>query len=600
MKIQIAGYKGKGTGGAFIKRFTFGKYSHVSLVFTHDDGYVEEIESIQGEGVHSKIFSMDENPDMFYVPCTKKQAHDVYREATRLVGCKYDWAGIWGFVTRKKKENPDKWFCSELVAHCLKEADIVLHNLPAWKQSPVLTCASVRIVRVLSLVALLCAGSAFGSVNTITDGSSFSTWRTQINEVIGQSNTNVTDITATSNAFVAADAQLAVDYAAADTVVSNGVIDYIVAEGFTTETYVDAQDVIVSNALVSGYTAADTSLETTLTSAYQAADTAVSNGVTADLTAAFIAADTVLSNALIGEILGGGATTNYVDTQDTVVSNAFVAADTALDASLTADYIAADTVVSNGVTSDLTASLTAAYTAADTALSNSLSGATSITYPVSPYGLLYAYTFDDVAYTNDWWGGDVLDNVYADTIYHKFDSTIGGYIQEGTSTLLEGEAFSINNEDFTVFVTTKSPTSSGSQSYKTTVGSSSGISIELSRWSTGPYLRAYMRDGSTTLFERIRLDEYETWGTMCYTYDSSTTNSIVYFNGSQQGAVNTGDVLDFSSQKLKVFGLYTDQIGDNEISSCYVWNRTLSSNEVARVHSLELNGQYGVQGIRKP
>lgn len=148
MKVQVGGYKGRGAGGKAIKWFSNGGYSHVSLVFTHDDELREEIESIQFKGVHTQEFNPDgEECDLFDVLCSDEQAYRIYESARELIGCKYDWGGIWGLVRRRRRENMKKWFCSELVAHCLKEGGVILHNLPAWKQIPVITCASVRITK---------------------------------------------------------------------------------------------------------------------------------------------------------------------------------------------------------------------------------------------------------------------------------------------------------------------------------------------------------------------------------------------------------------------------------------------------------------------
>lgn len=145
MKLYVAGYRGKGFGGALIKRFTFGDYSHVSFVFEYPDGALEEIESIQGKGVHSQEFEKTDKCDLFLVECTDEQIEAVYDAANSLIGCKYDWTGIWGFFVRKKRENPNKWFCSELVSHCLAQAGIILQNLPSFKQNPVIVCASTVI-----------------------------------------------------------------------------------------------------------------------------------------------------------------------------------------------------------------------------------------------------------------------------------------------------------------------------------------------------------------------------------------------------------------------------------------------------------------------
>lgn len=148
MKLYVAGYKGAGFGGRFIKWFTFGGYSHVSLIFVQGETRIE-IDALQGAGVTSRNDGNIKNErDLFLVKTTEKQFWQVYNAAVELIGTKYDWRGIYGFLARRKRENSKKWFCSELVAHCLDIAGIKLLNLPPWKISPVMVCASTVIEKV--------------------------------------------------------------------------------------------------------------------------------------------------------------------------------------------------------------------------------------------------------------------------------------------------------------------------------------------------------------------------------------------------------------------------------------------------------------------
>ncbi len=148
MKCYVAGYLAAGFGGGLIKWFTFGPYSHVSLLFA-DGERIEEFESIQGQGVHARAFTpRAKKRELFTFPQTEAQARCIHDEARRLLGCKYDWAGIWGFMRRRKRENPDKWFCSEYVAQCLAGGGVVAQNLPPWKQSPVIQLASPVFTRI--------------------------------------------------------------------------------------------------------------------------------------------------------------------------------------------------------------------------------------------------------------------------------------------------------------------------------------------------------------------------------------------------------------------------------------------------------------------
>jgi hypothetical protein len=156
MKTQVIGHSGKGRGSRFIVWFTRGKFSHVSLRFMLTDAEIKlfedryeitltndhEIESIQGKGVHHQPFVPSPNQTWFNFAHDPEQARIILSTAIELIGCKYDWRGVGGFLTRRNKQNPEKWFCSELVAWCLLSAGIRLLWMACHKQSPTVTCAS--------------------------------------------------------------------------------------------------------------------------------------------------------------------------------------------------------------------------------------------------------------------------------------------------------------------------------------------------------------------------------------------------------------------------------------------------------------------------
>ena len=162
MKVQLIGHNGKGRGSKIIMFFTRGRISHVSLRFLfaptilirwlkdkYDIDWTEdhEIESIQGKGVHHQPFVPSDNQTWFDVDCDPEQARIIITTAIELLGCKYDWPGIFGFASRRNVHSKIKWFCSELVAWCLLKAGIRLLWMDCHKQSPTMTCASTVFVK---------------------------------------------------------------------------------------------------------------------------------------------------------------------------------------------------------------------------------------------------------------------------------------------------------------------------------------------------------------------------------------------------------------------------------------------------------------------
>ncbi len=150
MKVQAIGHNGKGRGSAFIMRMTRGDQSHASLRFQLSEPEIisiygktglvltpdHEIESIQFKGVHRQPFVPSDNQTWFDFDHTSDQAEAILLAVLSKIGCKYDWSGIGGFVTRRDCENPDKWFCSELADWGMLQGGIRSTWTPSFKLCP--------------------------------------------------------------------------------------------------------------------------------------------------------------------------------------------------------------------------------------------------------------------------------------------------------------------------------------------------------------------------------------------------------------------------------------------------------------------------------
>jgi len=92
-----------------IRAYTWSNWSHVGII---DGEYV--IEAIGGRGVAKtelEAFKLryDEN-------CIRHIAGDV-EKARALIGKDFDQRGLWGGLLHMRVQDPNKWFCSELVAY---------------------------------------------------------------------------------------------------------------------------------------------------------------------------------------------------------------------------------------------------------------------------------------------------------------------------------------------------------------------------------------------------------------------------------------------------------------------------------------------------
>ncbi len=134
---MIALYKGTSWMSRAIRWRTWSDYSHAAWV--REDGSVIEAWT---NGVRCVTSPLDDHTpgtpiDFFDVAITPDQRRQVEAFLMWQLGKPYDHTAILGFLTRAKSENPDRWFCSELVFAACKSAGVeLLKRIPAWKVCP--------------------------------------------------------------------------------------------------------------------------------------------------------------------------------------------------------------------------------------------------------------------------------------------------------------------------------------------------------------------------------------------------------------------------------------------------------------------------------
>jgi uncharacterized protein YycO len=135
-------YKGKSLISKAIRWQTFGPYSHAA--WWCDDKSV--VESWHKGGVSHNmtpgaVHAHGTEIDVFSIKGMTPNDRWAIEEMLKFeVGSKYDFAPVLrGFPLRLNRDNPDKWFCSELVFSKVREAGIdLLRAVPAFKVHPTL------------------------------------------------------------------------------------------------------------------------------------------------------------------------------------------------------------------------------------------------------------------------------------------------------------------------------------------------------------------------------------------------------------------------------------------------------------------------------
>ena len=124
--MKVAFYKGDMYGtllDGVVCWWICSSYSHVALV-VEDTWYT----STPTKGVH-KYQQANYNPNEWEFVEVYDDAFECVTKAEKLLGAKYDYMGLFGFVLRPAEEASSRWFCSEFVAHCLGFSD-------AWRYDP--------------------------------------------------------------------------------------------------------------------------------------------------------------------------------------------------------------------------------------------------------------------------------------------------------------------------------------------------------------------------------------------------------------------------------------------------------------------------------
>jgi len=143
----IAAYRGKSWISKAICWQTRGVYSHVAI--STRKGIVEAWHSpakVRVINSWSEGHEPGTEVDLFIVYCTAYQEKIITDFLLDQVGKKYDFVGVMRFMSRRNKDNPDKWFCSELVFAAFAAAGInLLERIKAYQVAPVTLVTSPEL-----------------------------------------------------------------------------------------------------------------------------------------------------------------------------------------------------------------------------------------------------------------------------------------------------------------------------------------------------------------------------------------------------------------------------------------------------------------------
>jgi len=128
MKIHFC--KSNNLGGWLIRLFTFSRWNHAAVEV---DGLVWD--STARYGV--RVWTLESFHNQWDEIETRELSNiNSTNFLRKQLGKKYDWTALFAFPFRKDWDNPDKWFCSELVMQALISGGYKFTHLPAYRITP--------------------------------------------------------------------------------------------------------------------------------------------------------------------------------------------------------------------------------------------------------------------------------------------------------------------------------------------------------------------------------------------------------------------------------------------------------------------------------
>jgi uncharacterized protein YycO len=144
---KILLFKGRGMVSRLIRWQTNGIYSHVGLQRS-DGRIIEAWHKPAKVRLRGRLSDWRDVEAYEVVGATPEQLERAVAWAESQIGKKYDFGGVLRFVTRWRKKQDDKWFCSELVFQAFKEVDInLLDRIQSSQVSPTVLSFSPLLMK---------------------------------------------------------------------------------------------------------------------------------------------------------------------------------------------------------------------------------------------------------------------------------------------------------------------------------------------------------------------------------------------------------------------------------------------------------------------
>jgi cell wall-associated NlpC family hydrolase len=111
--VQLLFTRRRHPGSALIRVTTWSDWSHVDLIDGQSVLGAVAFHGVERELLATRLANAS-RAEVMTIPCADAKA--VIEAAKSQIGKPYDWLGVFGIGLHRDWQDPDRWFCSELVA----------------------------------------------------------------------------------------------------------------------------------------------------------------------------------------------------------------------------------------------------------------------------------------------------------------------------------------------------------------------------------------------------------------------------------------------------------------------------------------------------
>ena len=133
MTVRVVFCRRHHPGSLLLRTFLWSGWSHCAIV----DGD-EVIEAVAPDGVRTRPLAelLAESSRVEVLDFPARDPRAVIAAARAQIGAPYDWGGVFGIGFRRRWQDNDSWFCSELIAAAFHQAGEPLVRVEAFRITP--------------------------------------------------------------------------------------------------------------------------------------------------------------------------------------------------------------------------------------------------------------------------------------------------------------------------------------------------------------------------------------------------------------------------------------------------------------------------------